>query len=305
MKGVAYLVCQLDNMVSFIGLFFPVLICGLAHVDQPDAFEFYVSHDGNDGNPGTKDKPFQTLEAARDALRQSKSNSRAIVWLYCGRYHLTETFILEKQDSGSKHKPVVYRGMPDQQVILSGGTSIDPADFHPVTDDRQIARLSPEARDNVLVADLAETKLPDLFPGKGEYAMMAWNEHLLQLAQWPNKGYHHIKDIPDKGPTTRWLKSGEEPAPYSEENPTGGKFTIRESWPHKAWQHEFQRTGDMVIEGYPNNDWFFQRERVGNILENGVIQLLHHIRYGIEDKIGMPRRVRLVNILYELDQPGE
>ena len=60
----------------------------------------------------------------------------------------------------------------------------------------------------------------------------------------------------------------------------------------------------MLVEGYLSNDWYFQRERVGRI-EGDVIQLLRHTRYGIDDKLGIPRRVRVVNVLYELDQPGE
>ncbi|MFC1712498.1 right-handed parallel beta-helix repeat-containing protein [Candidatus Poribacteria bacterium] len=292
-------------MISLIGFIFPILICGLVHTDQSDALELYVSPDGNDSNSGDKDKPLRTLEAARDAIRQAKGDGDATVWLCGGRYHLTETFVLDERDSGSKDRPVVYRGMSDQQVILSGGTNVDPTEFRPIIDDEYIQRLNPTARGHVVVADLSDTDLAELFPGKGKYAMLAWNEHLLQLARWPNKGYHHIADIQDKGPTTRWLKPGEEPTPYSEENPTGGKFTIRESWPQKVWQQEFERTGDMVVEGYPHNDWFFQRERVGSILDDAVIQLLRHTRYGIEDRMAIPRRVRLVNVLYELDQPGE
>ena len=33
---------------------------------------FYVSPDGDDANPGSVDRPFATLEAARDAIRQMK-----------------------------------------------------------------------------------------------------------------------------------------------------------------------------------------------------------------------------------------
>lgn len=292
-------------MINSINFIFPILICGLATASQAEAFDLYISPDGDDSSSGSKDAPLHTLEAARDLIRQIRPTGGITVWLYGGRYHLSETFVLNEKDSGSKDKPVIYRAMPGQEVILSGGTSIDPAKFYPAEDDENIQWLNPTARDNVWVADLTETNLPEVFTEKGKYAMLAWDGCLLQLAQWPNKGYHHIKDIPDKGPTTRWLKPGEEPEPYSEENPTGGKFTIRESWPQKAWQDEFNRTGDMIVEGYPHNDWFFQRERVGKILDDGVIQLLHHARYGIEDNIGMPRRVRLVNVLYELDQPGE
>jgi hypothetical protein len=156
----------------------------------------------------------------------------------------------------------------------------------------------------VLAASLRGTPAAGRFTGKGSYAMLSWEDHLLQLAQWPNKGYHHTGAIRDEGPTTRWLKPGEKPAPYSEDRPTGGKSTTREPWHHVAWAREFARSRDMVVEGYLSNDRFFQRERVGRI-EGDTIQLLRYTRYGITNKPSIPRRVRLVNLLFELDQPGE
>jgi hypothetical protein len=45
----------------------------MIHVATCSAIEFYVSANGNDSNPGTLDKPFATLEKARDSLREIKS----------------------------------------------------------------------------------------------------------------------------------------------------------------------------------------------------------------------------------------
>ena len=44
-----------------------VLCCAVSY-----GGEFYVSPAGLDSNPGTKDKPFAALEAARDAARKSE-----------------------------------------------------------------------------------------------------------------------------------------------------------------------------------------------------------------------------------------
>jgi hypothetical protein len=100
----SFLICQLDNMIGFVGFFFPILVCGLAHTDQPETVELYISSHGGDGNPGTQDEPLRTLEAARDTIRQTKGDGGATVWLYGGRYHLTETFILDERDSGSNER---------------------------------------------------------------------------------------------------------------------------------------------------------------------------------------------------------
>jgi len=37
--------------------------------------EFFIATDGNDANPGTKEKPFRSLEAARDAIRRLKKEN--------------------------------------------------------------------------------------------------------------------------------------------------------------------------------------------------------------------------------------
>jgi len=38
--------------------------------------EFYVSPSGDDRNPGTRVKPFRTLERARDAVREMKKSGQ-------------------------------------------------------------------------------------------------------------------------------------------------------------------------------------------------------------------------------------
>jgi len=35
---------------------------------------YYIAPDGNDKNPGTKSKPFKTIQAARDAVRTLKND---------------------------------------------------------------------------------------------------------------------------------------------------------------------------------------------------------------------------------------
>jgi len=45
----------------------PWALVGISH-----AAEFHVAPEGNDANPGTRNAPFATLEAARDAVRNLK-----------------------------------------------------------------------------------------------------------------------------------------------------------------------------------------------------------------------------------------
>lgn len=66
------------------------------------AAEFHVSPAGDDGNPGTKDKPFATLQRARDEIRRFKSPEGATVLLRGGLYSMPQGIVFEKQDSGTE-----------------------------------------------------------------------------------------------------------------------------------------------------------------------------------------------------------
>ena len=50
--------------MRFLMLVLTVMTCVSVH-----ALELYVAPGGADENPGTKAQPFETLEAARDAIR--------------------------------------------------------------------------------------------------------------------------------------------------------------------------------------------------------------------------------------------
>ncbi|WP_205958080.1 right-handed parallel beta-helix repeat-containing protein [Flavivirga algicola] len=270
---------------------------------------FYISVNGNDKNKGTKKSPFRSIEAARDAIRNLKANlglpkGGVDVILLKGTYNIGSTIEFTSEDTGTSTSPIVYKGEKKGEVILTGGVQVDTKRFKIVSDEELLSRLHPKARGKVIYIDLSKDKLDSYFPGDGKYGQIAMDGYMLQLAQWPNRAYNHIGKIHEEGPTTRWLKPGEKPMPYSKENPTGGKFSFKEDLSPMV-QTEFERTRDIYAQGYFHNDWYFQHEPLGSI-NNNVVQLLHHTRYGIVNKIkSIPRRVRLFNVLAELNEPGE
>ena len=98
----------------------------------------YLSPSGNDGNPGTLQKPFATLERARDEVRKVKRSGRLpegglTVFLREGRYFREETFNLRPEDSGEDGAPVTYAAYPGERPVLLGGKSI--VGWKPVTGD--------------------------------------------------------------------------------------------------------------------------------------------------------------------------
>jgi hypothetical protein len=91
------------------------------------AAEIHVSPAGNDANPGTKAKPFATIERARDAARKlpQRGKEPVRVILRGGVYRLAETLVLTAADSGATNAQVEYRAAEGEAVVLSGGSEIN------------------------------------------------------------------------------------------------------------------------------------------------------------------------------------
>ena len=73
----------------------------------------YSGTNGNDGNPGSIDKPFKTITFARDYIRQLKNASKfpvggVAVNIRSGNYNFTsEPLSLTTEDSGEPNSPVM------------------------------------------------------------------------------------------------------------------------------------------------------------------------------------------------------
>ena len=90
--------------------------------------EFYVSPTGNDANPGTKGRPFATLEEATRAVRSawlSGQQTDVTVYLDGGIYPLAEPVVIRPEVSGRNGVRVTYRAMEGERPILSGGAQIE------------------------------------------------------------------------------------------------------------------------------------------------------------------------------------
>ncbi len=80
----------------------------------PSGPAFYVAPNGSDNNPGTIDRPFATLEAARNAMRDNPNIDTT--YIREGTYHLDETLRLDGRDNG-----VSFEAYPGEKPVISGG----------------------------------------------------------------------------------------------------------------------------------------------------------------------------------------
>ncbi|MDR2470477.1 MAG: hypothetical protein LBD27_08410, partial [Tannerella sp.] len=106
----------------------------------------YVSPSGNDGNPGTRDRPLASLEGAREQLRILRKSGHltdtVFVKIQSGTYYLRQPFVLSDEDGGTVQSPVVFTADAEQRPLFCGGLKI--AGFEAVRPDLWRVRI-PEA----------------------------------------------------------------------------------------------------------------------------------------------------------------
>lgn len=267
---------------------------------------FHVATNGSDQNPGTAAKPFATLTKARDSVRESRkagARGAVTVTVHGGSYFLKQGFVLEEQDSGTAEAPVIYTAASGEEVRLVGGRQLAAGLFRPVTDAGVLARLPEEARRQVRVVDLAQagvtnlSELPTKFRGAAKYAEVFFNDVPLELARWPNEGWATIKSVIDRGGKHSSItgpdgKPGNGTFEYAEERPA--RWNIEKGvWLHGYWCH----------------DWYDEAIRVAAIdtaKKHITFAAAHGYGIGPSHKWNKaPRRYRAMNVLEELDTPGE
>ncbi|MEO0476559.1 MAG: hypothetical protein AAF085_11410, partial [Planctomycetota bacterium] len=277
MKRITMLLTRIQALVIVLAVF----------VNLPTlAKQWHVDPDGKTNASGTASDPFATLEQAQMAIRAyrksaEQTNEAHTVVLHEGRYAIDRTLVLDKSDGGTGTAPVIYRTKAGARVTVHGGMEVETSQFRALSD-IEASRLPAVSREHVVVAQLDDQSvIKALGRGQGRYGTLVSNEHTLQLARWPNRGFAHLDEVIEMGPTLRWLTDGQKPPAYSYEDPIGGRFTLLEEPKFDAWRNELQRTRDIRQGGYLSNDWTEDKNQVARISDDGVIQLLDATRYGI------------------------
>jgi hypothetical protein len=252
------------------------------------AADLYVARGGNDSNPGTRPAPFASLTAARDAIRKLKLSGplQEGVTVHChpGLYPLAGAVEFQAQDSGSATAPITYLAERGATVRLTGGREV--SDWRPVTDPAVLARLEPEARRQVLVADLRAQGLTNFGqlrvrgfasgnpPAEAE---LFCAEEPMTLARWPNAGFRGAKA---KADDLTVLVDTDRVARWTAET---------EPWVLAYWHHDWAE----LYEPLAGVDAAQQA-----LLRTALVKPV----YGLT-----PSRARwyAFNLLAELDTPGE
>jgi len=266
------------------------------------AQELFVAPNGRDANPGTLAAPFATLERARDAIRGMKQRGPlpaggVTVMVRAGTYERTETFALDGQDSGTPDAPVVYRAYGNEEVRLVGGKAIAAGAFKAVSDAVALKRLDPSARGKVLAADLEALgitdygKVPLKYRGAARMSELFFDDQRMPLARWPNEGWATIGKIVKKGSVPRSGDKSNKPGAFQYKGDRGARWA---------------KAKDMWLHGYWCFDWYDEVIKVGSIdTATRTITFAAPHYYGIRQGNPSPRRYRAINLIEELDSPGE
>lgn len=265
------------------------------------AAEFHISPTGNDANSGTRPKPFATLERARAAVRDLKNKApkpqRGVtVWLHGGDYFRTNALELTSADSGTPDSPIVWRPYRDQTVRLLGGRTLN--GFAPVTEANILARLDASARGQVVQLNLRNLGITDFGEMKSRgfgrpeataHCELFYDHRPMTLARWPNEGeFTKIAGYP----------AGQKDEHGGQLGPLTDGFTYSGDRPRR-WQD----TSDLWAHGYWAYDWANSYERIASLdLDQRLVKTAPpHGHYGFRKD----QRVYFLNLLEELDQPGE
>ncbi|NQU22713.1 MAG: right-handed parallel beta-helix repeat-containing protein [Candidatus Nealsonbacteria bacterium] len=266
------------------------------------AVTLFVAVNGEDDNPGTRQRPFGSLRRARDEIRKLKGrglpDGGVAVLVGGGRYRVAETFTLGKEDSGTKSAPIVYRARDGQTPTFSGGVRL--TGFVPVANADVLARLPQEARGKVVQTDLKAHGVENLEPlrlggfasGRGFKTHPAMelfcDGRAMRLARWPNDGYVRVVDVvqPDGHKI------------HGREGSKTGRFLYDGDRP-KRWTHD----RDVLLYGYWFFGWADSYEPVASIdpQRREITLAPPYHRYGYRK--GQPYYA--VNLLSEIDVPGE
>ena len=258
-----------------------------------EGVKLYVSPAGNDADAGTADKPLQTLEGARRAVRSARTaypGKRVTVYVKGGEYSLERAVKLTAADSGSERAPVVYRAMDGETPVFTGGKAL--SKWAKPKEAPELERLAPSVRGKIFVCDLVAAGITDFGDPTdvGQRPDLICNGQLQTLARWPNKDF--VRAGKAKGQTTL-------PNTYISTHGTKeGVFEYID-----AYQDRWAQEEDVRLGGYWYWDWSDQYQKVADWDQDARIVRLRepYHGYGYRDSL----RYFGLNLFCEIDQPGE
>lgn len=265
---------------------------------------------GSDANPGTAEKPFASIQRARNAVRKLKQEGKfpadGVTVELNGRFSFPEGnwFWLDRNDSGLSAAAKVTWRAGAKGAVVDGAYRLKAEDFAPVADESVRKRLRPEARDKVLVCDLGKFGVKRLKPFSRQFIQWEGMEFFaygrdMTIARYPDAGWIEIPKIVDRGVQAKPSEDGG--LQYGE---SGGTFAYEGDAPAR-----WDVSKGVYMKGFWCHDWASETLRVAKIdTEKREITMEGVHRYGMGNAHKWntaKRRYYVYNLLEELDAQGE
>ena len=278
-----------------------VLSAAPVAVNEP-GLTLYVSSSADAKGDGTRRRPLDSLERARDVIRTRRQDGSlpdggVVVEVLPGCYELSGPFALSAPDSGTQSAPTVYRSTELGQAILTGAVSM--SGWQPVTDPAIRSRLDPDARNHVVWTDLPRA-VSDPVPGfanggcgyrgKPEYPIALFQKgNRLPVSRWPNGAFAKMGEC-----IGHHEKRGHVGTTY-----TDGVFVF-DNDRLERWIGE----PDAWFDGLWFHHWADQKMQLKQIdVKARSIALMNPESHAFGYKAG--QQFFAFNMIGEIDQPGE
>lgn len=161
--------------------------------------DFFVSPAGNDANPGTREKPFATLEWAKQAAEihfKLYPNEDCTIWLDGGKYNISKPIVFKTEDFGNQSGNLFFKAIPGENPVISGGIKI--TEWQKISD------------------GLWKAKLPQTYKNeKPPRELFVENSRAIR-ARFPNEGYLRVTKVGEDRRTHFFFEPGDFPVPENE-----------------------------------------------------------------------------------------
>lgn len=219
--------------------------------------EWFVAPNGNDADPGTKEKPFATISRARDAVRSAKADGDKGPWtvrIAGGNYELAEPIRFESRDSGTDENPVLYIG-EGTKTVLNGARPLD-----------GWRKADVDFGDDVWVADL-----PKIDERTAYFEQLWVNGRRAVRARHPDTGFFKPKEVrqeipideknPPKPFTDQSIVAQDGDLDFLKEIPEAelkfGQFVVHHHWDttRRILLGYDAEQGELKMRGAPMKHW--------------------------------------------------
>ncbi len=272
----------------------------MAEAEDAESVKIYVAQYGDDlKDGGNLTDAVATIERAQELARAAKSQNKTIEIIFKeGQYYLPNEVEFTSEDSGvSADKPIVYRAYQGDEVSFTRAQKLDGTKFAQT----QNSLLNESVAQNIVAISLAGITKTNA-QGDSLYVDGA----LKTLARWPNNQWPTNPSQVSKYASTVTVNAndgtGTRVAIIDDEATEKAGSTVyyerMDKWGDDAFLLLWRRPYSLSTE--TNNTWGESYTTTGD----SPVTYNQTVKYGGGEYLTNPRTA-VVNVLYELDEPGE